>query len=158
MNLLPKPLCTEVYQYTSDKSINDFKRDVQQFIVESKTITGKFYFEDEFYLYPSYLTARQSIFSYRESSGALLSGKISSENNITIISITIKPSKGMQLVFLFDTIYIVVIFILLLTNQKHLTTDLWYSISIPIIILHIYLIKTWLKAKVIKSLSLSPKG
>ena len=142
------PLGKEVTIYSSDKSISDLKALVQTLITDSKSLTGKFCSQAEFNLYPRYLTPRHSLFSDRESSSALLEGKVFLQNE-TQVQITVRPGKSL---IIFFWLLIFACCFSLITD-----TDLGlFSALAPILFLaYIHFLKAWLRNKVISSLALS---
>jgi len=159
MNLLPKPLRTEVFYYSSDKTIDDLKETTQKFIVNSWILIGKFSSEYEFYLYPSFQIGVYSPGSFNRSfSHAFVYGKIYEENSKTSVQLTIRPNYYFILLFLLFPALFIVLTIISNDGFKTLNTDLLDMLYAPFfILLFCYFIKLWLRKKVTNSLHLTPK-
>jgi len=159
MNLLPKPLRTEVFYYTSDKPIANLKEVTQNLITDSWVLVGKFSSENEFYLYPSIQFGVYSPGGFnRNFSNAFLYGKLYAENSKTFVQLTIRPNNYFIVFFFFFPALFIILNIMSDAGFKRINPDLVGMLYAPFFILFFcYIIKLWLRKKVIKDLQLTPK-
>ena len=158
MNLLLKPLRTEVFFYTSDKPAGRVAKTTQKLITDSWLLVGKFSSPSEFYLYPSFQIGVNTHGHFnRNNSNAFLLGKIYEEDSKTIVQLTLKPSNlFIFLFFLFPSLAILFI-ILKWCGIFTDVNDMMDILYMPLfILLYCYLSKLWLRYKVVSSLGLKP--
>jgi|GEM_PF-5961753 len=149
MNLLPKPIAPQVFYYSSDESIQNIKASIEDLIRDSNSLTGKFYSEDEFYMYPNYLTPRFSLFSDRQSSVSFLDGKIYADEK-TQVKVTVKPGRRFYFTVL---IFVLAIPVFLFDSGRNDTYLIPAALCLLLIIQ--YATKLWLRKKVISALNLT---
>ena len=164
MKLLPKQIRKEEFQYYSDKSVDDIKKDLHQLFEKTKgwnfsvNLTGEFTSDNEFNMTPKWQFVH---IKGGETSVSYLHGKIfSDELKRTRITFSVKPNMIIVLfLFLFP---IFGIFLLTTSNFKGDVTEgriagLVFTLVVPALMLAFgHHAKQGIKNRFIKTFDLKP--